>query len=94
MRNNFTNALTEHTGKTHNHLGIDLDYYKKGKFKVPMIKYLHKILTGFLEHGKLDDSVATPYLDHLFQVRDKKVAPIRGNVSGVPPCGGSVTFPM
>ncbi len=39
-----------------------------------MIKYLHKILTRFSEYGKLVNSVVTPSLDHLFQIRNKKEA--------------------
>ena len=48
LRDNFRDALTEHTDNIHDYLGIDLDYSKKGKFKVSMIKNLHKLLTGFL----------------------------------------------
>ncbi len=54
------------------YLDIDLNYSEKGKFKVSMIKYLHKILTRFSEYWKLGNSVATPAQDHLFQVREEK----------------------
>ena len=48
LRDSFRDALTEHTGNEHDYLGIDLNYLTKGKFKVSMIKNLHKILTTFL----------------------------------------------
>ncbi len=59
LRDNFGDIFPEHTGYIHDYLGIDLDYSTKGKFKVSMIKYLHKLLTGFLEYWTLGNAVAT-----------------------------------
>ncbi len=39
-----------------------------------MIKYLHKLLTGFLEYGFLSDSATSPAREHIFDIRDKKEA--------------------
>ncbi len=52
--------LTEHTGEIHDYLGIDLDFLKNGKLGVSMIKYLHKLLTGFSEYNTLKEGVKTP----------------------------------
>ncbi len=49
LRDKFGDQLTEHTGDIHDYLGIDLDYSKSGRLGVSMIKYLHKLLTGFSE---------------------------------------------
>ena len=51
---------------------MDLDYTTKGKVGISMIKYLDKILKGFLE--ELGASAATPAAEHLFQVRNDSEA--------------------
>ena len=43
----YGEKLTVHRGKVHNYLGMDLDYSKKGKVGIGMIRYLSNILTGF-----------------------------------------------
>ena len=62
----YGEALTVHRGKIHDYLGMDLDYTTKGKVGVSMIKYVDKILEGFLE--ELGSTAATPASEHLFQV--------------------------
>ncbi len=74
LRDNFGEALTEHTCDIHNYLGINLDFLGKGKLRVSMIKYLHKFLTGFLEYQLLGNRAASPTRDHLFEIRDEKEA--------------------
>ena len=41
--------LTDHRVKVHDYLIMDLDYWKKGSFKVLMIKYVNKFLAEFTE---------------------------------------------
>ena len=51
---------------------MDLDYSGNKEVKVPMIKYLLKILTVFSE--KLGTSVSDLAADHLFQIQDESEA--------------------
>ena len=74
LRKNFGEELTEHTGDIHDYLGIDLDFLKNGKLGVSMIKYLHKLLTGFSEYDTLKKGVKTPAHERLFEIRDEKEA--------------------
>ena len=60
--------LTVLRGKRHKYLGMTLDYTKKGKVKVNMVKYVHDTWTMFPE--ELDGKVATPAAEHLFEVRE------------------------
>ena len=53
LRDNFGDMLTEHIGNIHDYLGIDLDFSKSRRLGVSMIKYLHKLLTGFSEYDTL-----------------------------------------
>jgi hypothetical protein len=48
---------------------MDLDYSRKGKIKISMIKYVNSLLTGFLEERGA--SAATPAVEHLFQVQNE-----------------------
>ena len=52
-------------GKVHDYLGMDLDYSSRGKVKIPMIKYLGKIIVSFPEEITSTDE--SPASDHLFQ---------------------------
>ncbi len=74
LRDNFIDALMEHTGDVHDYLGIDLDFSGKGKLRVSMIKYLHKLITGFSEYRTLGNSETSPAREHLFDIRYKKEA--------------------
>ncbi len=54
--------------KTHNYLGMDLDFSTKGAAKVSMIKYLKKIIIHFPKEVKgTSDSSCNK---NLFKVRD------------------------
>ena len=55
-----------HRGLLHGYLGMDLDYTAKGKVGVSIIKYVDKILKGFLE--EVGSSAAMSAAEHLFQV--------------------------
>ncbi len=73
LKSNFEKnnlKVTHHRGPIHNYLGIGLDYSEKGKLKVSMIPYLCGGLEGFSEN--IGTTYATPAVDHLFQIRDKK----------------------
>ena len=74
LRDKFSDQLTEHTGDIHDYLGIDLDYSKSGRLGVSMIKYLHKLLTGFSGYDNLRGDVKNPAHGKLFEVRDEKDA--------------------
>jgi hypothetical protein len=74
LRDKFRDQLTEHTGNIHDYLGIDLDYLKSGQLGVLMIKYLHKLLTGFSEYDTLKVGVKSSARQKLFEVRDEKEA--------------------
>ena len=53
---------------------MDLDYTTKGKVGISMIKYIDKILEGFLE--ELGATAATPAAEHLFQVQNDSEAEV------------------
>ena len=63
-----------HRGLVHDYLGMDLDYSTKGKVGIGIIKYVDKILTGFLE--ELGASADMPAAEHLFQVRTDSKAEV------------------
>ena len=53
-------------GQVHDHLGMDLDYSKKGEVKIGMIKYLQKVEDKFPE--PILGTEKSPAGEHLFQV--------------------------
>ena len=61
--------MTVRRGKTHDYLGITLDFLDDGRFIVDMEEYLNRILSGLSEdtEGVATTSVA----DHLFKARAK-----------------------
>ncbi len=75
LRDNFRDALTEHTGDIHDYLGIDLDYSRKGKFGVSMIKYLHELLTGFFRNMGLYQIVQQALKERIFLVLGTRKRP-------------------
>ncbi len=74
LKEKFGDQLTEHTGNINDYLGIDLDYSKSEQLGVSMIKYLHKLLTGFSEYETLRAGIKSPAHQKLFKVRDEKEA--------------------
>jgi hypothetical protein len=64
--------LTVKRGKTHDYLGMDLDWSVGGKVTISMIKYVYKILEDFIE--VISRTAATPARDNLFQVRAEELA--------------------
>ena len=64
----YGEKLTVHRGLVHDYIAMDLDYTTKGKVGISMIKYVDKMLEGFLE--KLVTSAATPAAENLFEVQN------------------------
>ena len=64
--------LSMHTGKRHNHLGVDMEFNEDGTLDISMIKYLKNVIDEFPEIIK--GRAATPAHDKLFVVRDKNKA--------------------
>eukprot|EP00957_Ditylum_brightwellii_P112576 8581787-Ditylum_brightwellii.AAC.2 len=58
-------------GKVHDYLGMTLDFRKRGKVKVGMVKYAKEIIETFPK--KIEGSVNTPAAEHLFQVNEDGV---------------------
>ncbi len=59
-------GLTIHRGKTHDYLGMDLDYSTPGVLTVSMTKYTKTIIDELPE--PIMANAATPAADHLFRV--------------------------
>ena len=56
-------------GNVHEYLGIDIDWASvQGTMIVSMIKYLHKVISGFPKF--LRGTKASPNRDHMFTVRE------------------------
>ncbi len=66
--------VTHHRRAVHDYLGIGLDYYEKGKFKVSMIPYLCSILDRFSD--KIGKPCSSPSTYHLFQIIYEKEAKV------------------
>ncbi len=61
-----------HTGKKHDYLGVDMEFNDDRRLDVSMIKYLQAVIKDFPE--VIMGRAATPAVDYLFNVRDKKEA--------------------
>jgi hypothetical protein len=61
-----------HTGKKHDYLGMDMEFNNDGTLDVLMTKYLQNVIKDFPE--VIMGRAATPVVDHLFNVRNKKEA--------------------
>lgn len=59
---------TIHRGKTHDYLGMDVDWSKNGQVSIFMIKYPCKLLDDFIED--IRKSSVTPSADYLFKIRN------------------------
>jgi hypothetical protein len=55
-----------HRGKTHDYLGLEIDFSEKGKVKIGMTKYVESMLEVFPENIKSTDTALTPASDGLF----------------------------
>jgi hypothetical protein len=64
--------LSMHTGNKHDYLGVDLEFNDDGTLNMLMVNYLKSVIAEFLE--MITGKAAAPAADHLFTVRDKKVA--------------------
>jgi hypothetical protein len=62
--------LTMHTGRTHNYLGVDMEFRKDGTLGVSMISYLKSVIKEFPE--LITGKAPKPGADHLFKIRDEK----------------------
>jgi hypothetical protein len=63
-----------HLGKTHEYLGMEIDYSVKGKVKTGMIECAENMLKDFPEKIKSTDTAITPASDGLFnEGQGKKV---------------------
>ncbi len=60
--------LTYHKGKVHDYLGIGIDYTKKKKLKVLVIKYIDIIFKDFSED--IGAPAVDPAAKHLIQVQE------------------------
>jgi hypothetical protein len=82
-------GLTIHRGKTHDYLGMQLNYSVKGKVKVGMIKYVSEMFKHFPQTFKENEVATTP----AYSMRDKG-----GNYTKkcgyVPHNGGKSPIPM
>eukprot|EP00957_Ditylum_brightwellii_P122138 9314495-Ditylum_brightwellii.AAC.1 len=70
LENKYGNMKTT-WGKVHDYLGMTLDFRKKGKVKVGMVKYAKEVIETFPEAIK--GSVNTPMAEHLFTVNENGV---------------------
>ena len=68
----YGKKLTVKRGKTHDYLGMDLDWSVGGKVTISMIKYVYKILEDFIE--VISRKAATPARANLFQVQAEELA--------------------
>ena len=66
----YGKGLVVHQGKVHDYLGMDFNFATDGIAQVSMITYTSKIITDSPE--PITTSCATPALDNLFKVRNKK----------------------
>ena len=64
--------LSMHMGNKHNYLGVDLEFNDDGTLDVLMVNYLKRVIAEFPE--MITGKAATPAVNHLFTVRDKKEA--------------------
>jgi hypothetical protein len=64
--------LSMHTGKKHDYLGVDLEFNDDSTLNVLMVNYLKSVIAEFPE--MITGKAATPAVNHLFTVRDKKEA--------------------
>eukprot|EP00957_Ditylum_brightwellii_P183804 14000274-Ditylum_brightwellii.AAC.1 len=58
-------------GKVHDYLRMTLDFRKKGKVKVGMVKYTKEVIETFPE--AIEGSVNTPAAEHLFTINEDGV---------------------
>ena len=66
MKDIYGQKLTPHRGKIRDYLEMDMDWPKKGKVSILMIKYLYKVLEDFIED--IRKSSVTPAADYLFKI--------------------------
>jgi hypothetical protein len=64
--------LTMRTGQKHDYLGVDMEFKDYRTFDVSMATYLENVISEFLE--MIGGKAETPVGDHLFQIREGKVA--------------------
>ena len=57
-------------GRTHEYLGMTLDYTTTGKVKVTMFKYIQEIVDMFQKYDNNNKTATTPAADHLFKVSE------------------------
>eukprot|EP00957_Ditylum_brightwellii_P210976 15365620-Ditylum_brightwellii.AAC.2 len=55
-------------GKVHNYIGMTLNFRKRGKVRIGMVKYTKEIIETFPE--KIEGSVNTPAAEHLFVINE------------------------
>jgi hypothetical protein len=49
--------VTATRGKVHDYLGMELDYRKRGKLEINMMKYVENMINGFpVKLGKKEDA--------------------------------------
>ncbi len=70
----YGSKLSMHTGCKHDYLGVDMEFTDDGTLEVLIFKYLRNVIEEFPE--KITRRAATPAAGHLFDIRDKKEAPV------------------
>ena len=53
-------------GKLHNYLGLIFDFHTKGKVRIDMHKYMHKMVANFEKKYVLTDRTTLPRANNLF----------------------------
>ena len=69
MKTIYGEKLTDHRGKNHDYLGMDMDWSKDGKVAISMVKYVYQILGEFID--EITETSVTPSADYLFKIREK-----------------------
>ena len=64
----YGEKLTVNRGKVHDYLGMDLDFFIKGKVKIGQIKYTQKMIDEFPE--PITYSATTPTSEYLYTIRN------------------------
>ena len=62
-------SFTVNKGLVHEYLGMKIDYRKKGKVQVSMLKYIRKLLDE--AQKEFNGTAVTPEASHPFKVNEK-----------------------
>jgi hypothetical protein len=68
LANIYGPKLSMHTGRKHDYLGVDMEFWEDGVLEVSMFKYSNNVIEDFPEI--IRGRAATPAHDKLFEIRD------------------------